>query len=321
VGSHASTAAGRRRASTRAAPRTKAKSAGRAGARGPAKGSARTGHRKPSPSTRATRRRRPAGRKARSGPATIARHLPRSLRSWFTAGRAWGRRLLVAAALVGALAVGYFGWFRDSSLVAVDEVTVQGVTGGDRQQIIAALTESAERMTTLHLREDQLETAVASFPTVAALSADAHFPHGVTIEVVERPPAMVARAGDQEIPVAADGTVLPGVSVPEGEELPWLELGEAPASGKLQGEALEQALILGAAPKPLAPLIEDVAYEDEHGVVVEMQGAIPIRFGSGDAAKAKWAATAAMLADPELTSVTYVDVRVPHRPAAGGAGL
>ena len=33
----------------------------------------------------------------------------------------------------------------------------------------------------------------------------------------------------------------------------------------------------------------------------------------------KWAAVAAILADRQLTSLSYVDVRVPDRPAVGGA--
>ena len=33
----------------------------------------------------------------------------------------------------------------------------------------------------------------------------------------------------------------------------------------------------------------------------------------------KWAAAAAVLADPKLDSLTSLDVRVPERPAAGGA--
>lgn len=220
-----------------------------------------------------------------------------------------------------ALAAAYLGWFRDSSFVAVEHVTVEGVSGSDQGRIVGALTASAERMTTLHLREDQLTAAVASFPTVASVSADPDFPHGLVIEVTERPPALIAEAGGKQVLVAADGTVLPGVEAADEERLPRLALGELPASGLLEGEALEQALIIGAAPGPLAPLIEGVEHDDKYGVVIEMKGGIPIRFGTEGGAKAKWAAAAAILADPELTSASYLDVRVPSRPAAGGAGL
>ena len=41
-------------------------------------------------------------------------------------------------------------------------------------------------------------------------------------------------------------------------------------------------------------------------------------FGTSGSRDGKWAAAAAVLADPALTSLTYVDVRVPQRPAVGG---
>ena len=77
--------------------------------------------------------------------------------------------------------------------------------------------------------------------------------------------------------------------------------------------------MLGAAPAALRPLIEGVAIEGERGVEVTMRGGIPIRFGTAEDAEAKWAAAAAVLADPKTETLTYVDVRVPERPA-GGAG-
>ena len=36
-----------------------------------------------------------------------------------------------------------------------------------------------------------------------------------------------------------------------------------------------------------------------------------MRFGSASKSTQKWAAAAAVLADPKLTSLAYVDVRVP----------
>ncbi len=218
-----------------------------------------------------------------------------------------------------ALAVAYFGWFRDSGLVAVERVRVEGVSGGDREQIVAALTDAAEGMTTLHVQEDQLEAAVASFPTVDSIAADADFPHGLEIEVDERRPALVAEADGGEVPVAADGIVLPGIPVGDESQLPRVEVDQIPPSGRLEGEALEQALILGAAPEPLAPLVEGASEDEQYGVVVELRGGIPVRFGTSDGARAKWAAAAAVLADPNLTALSYLDVRAPGRPAVGGA--
>ena len=50
-----------------------------------------------------------------------------------------------------------------------------------------------------------------------------------------------------------------------------------------------------------------------------MRGGIELRFGTRDRVRPKWAAVAAILADPQLTSLAlYIDVRVPDRPAVGG---
>jgi cell division protein FtsQ len=229
---------------------------------------------------------------------------------------------VVLVAVIGvALAAGYFFYLRDSSLVAVTKVDVEGVRTGDRDRIVAALEAAGEEMTTLHVRTDELEAAVAGFPTVESVSADARFPHGLRIEVTERPPALVAQSGGSEVPIAADGTLLAGVTVAAELDLPVLELEQLPQSGKLEGEPLEQALVAGAVPEELRPLIEDLSYTNDYGVVATMRGAIPIRFGPGARAEAKWAAAAAVLADPKLDALGYVDVRVPERPAAGAAAI
>ena len=217
------------------------------------------------------------------------------------------------------LGAGYMFWLRDSSLVAVDNVDVVGVTSGDRDRIVTALTHAAEQQTTLHADAGAIEAAARPFPTVAAVSVDANFPHGMRIDVTERPPALLVSAGGQQVPAAADGTLLQGVEVAEDEHLPVLEVSKVPAGGRLDGDPLDQALVLGAAPGPLRPLIEKVDSNDDYGIVVTLRGGIPVRFGNEAEATEKWAAAAAVLADPKLDGLTYVDVRVPERAAAGGA--
>ncbi len=259
-------------------------------------------------STRSTGRRWPIGR-----PRPI-----RAVRAGF--GRvSWRYRLGLVAILGATLAAGYLFWLRDSSLVAVDDVEVVGVTSGDREAIVTDLTQMAEGMTTLHADTDKLEQAAKSFPTVAAVSVDPNFPHGMRIEITERPPALLVTAGGEPVPVAADGTLLAGVPVTEDDHLPLLEVGEVPPAGSLEDGALEQALVLGAVPGPLRPLIEKIDTNDDYGIVIILRGGIPVRFGSASGAAEKWAAAAAVLADPKLDGLTYVDVRVPQRPAAGGA--
>lgn len=231
----------------------------------------------------------------------------------------WRYRIGLAAILATVLGAGYLFWLRDSSLVAIDNVDVVGVTSGDREQIVAELTRAGEQMTTLHLDRARIEATARAFPTVDSVELYTNFPNGLRIEVDERPPALLVRSRSREVAVAADGTLLNGVEVAEDEPLPVVEVDEIPAQGSLAGEPLEQALIAGAAPEPLRPLIDNVDHDEDRGVTVRLRGDIPVRFGSGARAAEKWAAAAAVLADPKLDTLTYVDVRVPERAAAGGA--
>lgn len=284
----------------------------------------------------------PAGRSGqRQGGATSARGAPRAvggrqakrrapirwnIAAWrgrlsalVTAARSgsWRRRGVLVVALVAIVLLTYFGWFRNSSLVAASDVQVQGAGGPDRERIVAALTRAARDMTTLDVDSQALREAVGDFPTVASVSADPSFPHGLTIQVSERQPMLVTGQGNDQVSVAGDGWLLPGVEGKDG--LPLLAVDSLPASGRLTGAPLSEARAVGAAPEALRPLIEGVAYSGDYGIVLTMRGGIELRFGGGSSLDRKWAAVAATLADPQLTSLSYLDVRVPERPAAGGA--
>ena len=109
------------------------------------------------------------------------------------------------------------------------------------------------------------------------------------------------------------------MEIPKDENLPVLEVEQAPQGAMLEGEELDQALVVGAAPEELLPLIEKIGLSKEYGVELTLRGGIPVRFGNAAAAGEKWSAAAAVLADPKLDALSYLDVRVPERPAAGGA--
>jgi cell division protein FtsQ len=216
--------------------------------------------------------------------------------------------VLVAAALLAA----YMLWLRDSSLVAIEKVEV---TGADVPSGVAAeLTAAATGLSTLHLDRGAIEAAVADDPSVAGLKIDTHFPQGITIDVESRPAAGWIESGGG-ILVAADGTVLAsGVERPDG--MPEIA-GEAPGGDRVAGAELAAAKVLGATPKPLREQVAEASVDGEHGVVAELDGGIELRFGSPTAADQKWRAAAAVLADPELTSATYIDLSAPSRPVVG----
>ena len=228
-----------------------------------------------------------------------------------------GKQRLVVLVLVLAVGVaGYFFWFRDSSLVAVSDVEVVGVTS-QRDPIVAEMTRVAEGMSTLNPDRGAIEQAALAFPTVKSVAIDPNFPHGLRLEFVERRPAMVLLDGDEKVSIAADGTILTGVPAPE-EGVPELELEDANLGARaLDGDALDQAIAVGAAPDPLRPLIEAVELTKDYGIVLTLRGGIPVRFGDAGNAIEKWRSVAAVLADPKLEALSYIDIRVAERPAIG----
>lgn len=233
--------------------------------------------------------------------------------------RARAPRILVTLLIIlGALAATYQLWFRNSSFVAVEKVTIEGVHGPEQEAVEAALFQAAGDMTTLNVDDEALEAAVAGFPTVVGVDADADFPHDLALLVRERPPVLLATAGGESLPVAGDGTVLPGVDVSD-LKIPSIGVDELPAQGRLSGDALQIARVMGPAPKPLLELVEEISVGGEEGVQVTLRGGVPVWFGGSDDAAAKWDATAAILADPQIDTLTYVDVRVARRPSIGGA--
>ena len=135
-----------------------------------------------------------------------------------SAGRIWRRRLIALGVVAALIVAGYWFWLRDSSLVAVEDVEVEGAST-NASVIQAALEPVAREMTTLNIDDQQLVEAVSAFPTVASIAADASIPHKLTITVTERLPIAVVRTGGEALGVSSDGYALPGVPV-QGEGLP-----------------------------------------------------------------------------------------------------
>jgi hypothetical protein len=125
--------------------------------------------------------------------------------------------------------------------------------------------------------------------------------------------------GEERIAVGPDGSLLPGLHLPEEVSLPALPLAEPPKKGRLAGPMLEQAKVLGRAPPALRPYLER-SYYGESGVDVILDGGIELRFGDATQAARKWAAAATVLADPSILSLDYVDLHAPTRPAFYGEG-
>jgi cell division protein FtsQ len=144
---------------------------------------------------------------------------------------------------------------------------------------------------------------------------------GETVEprLVSSEPVAMLGSGDEAVAVAADGTVLTWLALPEDIKLPHLPLSSPPKGPRIKGPLLEQVHVLAATPPALRPYVV-ASYFGEGGVEVELSSGIELIFGSGGGAARKWRAAAAVLADPSITALDYVDLSAPGRPAVGGSG-
>ena len=227
------------------------------------------------------------------------------------------RRLVLAAVVALVLGALYHFWLRDSSLVAVNDVEVTGLTTKDGPRIQAMLESVAEDMTTLHVRTDELEEAASVFPVVGSIHVEADFPHGLRIEVTERPAAALVSVDGVPTPVSSDGAVLRGLRPPEG--LPLLRMEKPATDGRVTDPSTLRALLVtGAAPTGFPQRIERVSEGPEQGIVVELEDGPDIIFGDADLAPEKWTAAVRVLADGDAAGASYIDVRLPERPVAGG---
>jgi hypothetical protein len=160
-------------------------------------------------------------------------------------------------------------------------------------------------------------------PVAIGLAAGAYFfllrDTSVTPHLSPVRPSAVIGTGTAAVAVAPDGAILSGLPAPEEGSLPTLPLAAPPKDGRLHGPVLEQARVLGAAPAALRPYVEG-SYFGESGVDVKLTSGIELRFGSASQARRKWRAAAAVLADPSVTALDYVDLHAPSHPDVGGSG-
>jgi hypothetical protein len=124
--------------------------------------------------------------------------------------------------------------------------------------------------------------------------------------------------GEEAIGVSADGALVRWLPLPEETPLPRLSLETPPKGGRVKGPALEQVHVLAGVPDQLRSYVESSGY-GENGVVVTLTTGIELRFGDDSRTGKKWRAAAAVLSDPEVTGLDYVDLQAPSRPSYQGS--
>jgi cell division protein FtsQ len=220
--------------------------------------------------------------------------------------------------LLAVVLGGGWMWLRDSGLAKVTVVHVTGATTSEESAIRAALDSAAREMTTLHIRRNVLDDAVAQYTSVAGLRVQKDFPHKLSIEVLEHRPVAALDVDGRRIPVSGGGIVLTGVQAARG--LPAIRKDTAPPDGRVTDQRTRAALaVAAAAPEDLLTRSERVWW-GPRGLTIDLRDGPPLYFGTGDDPSLKWAGAARVLAEPSAAGATYLDLRVPGRVAAGGVG-
>jgi cell division protein FtsQ len=259
--------------------------------------------------------RRPAGARRAFMPAELVRTGLARVLELFSARRRLRLALICLVVAVPLLGGGWM-WLRHSSFVSVEQVKVSGALGAQGGAIESALVEAAHGMSTLAPNVGALKAAVARYPQVSAVRVSTSFPHGMRITVIEQPPAAMLVAGGLRTAVAADGTIL-GPSL-VSSSLPTVGDDVLPAVGaRLSNPLLLEAVaVLGAAPQQLSGLIQR-AYVGPRGLSIAMKNGLVVLFGDAGRPHAKWISLISVLSDPSSAGASYIDVRLPGRPAAG----
>lgn len=224
-------------------------------------------------------------------------------------------RVVLGIAVLLAVLTPLALWLRNSSLVRVQQVSVTGIHGSQAAQIKRALEAAGRDMTTLNVRENALLSAVAAYPVVRSLRTETDFPHGLRIAINAHEPVGAVRAGGGLTAVAGDGTLLRGSAT---RDLPVVAIRARSGSDRLRaGEALAGVRVLAAAPRALRARVARV-YRGPRGLTTTMENGPKLYFGGAGRPDAQWRAAAQVLASSTSRGASYVDLRVPERPVAGG---
>lgn len=246
-------------------------------------------------------------------PSRIALPQPRAARLPRPPHVSW--RAVAGAVALAVVLVGGWMWLRDSSLVRVSQVRVTGASGFGSAAVRSALDAAARDMTTLNVDEAALRSAVARYALVRDVKATAHPPHRLDIRVVERVPIGVIRTGGTPTVVADDGTLLRDVPA---NALPEIAARVPPGGSRVRDrKTAAKVAVLAAAPAALRGRILRVTL-GRYGLQARLREGLVLRFGDGQRLEAKWRAAQSVMRDPGAAAATYIDLRIPARPAAGG---
>jgi cell division septal protein FtsQ len=208
-------------------------------------------------------------------------------------------RLGVGLIIAGIVVFGLFFVLKDSSLFTVKRVEVIGLSGERALRVRnASLGQS-----TIDFDDEAVRAVITGKQPIRSFEVDTHPLHGVTITVVLYLP--VAAAGLNAAAaqaVAADGTVLPGVSV---AGLPLVQT--SVAGGFVRGKVvLESLTVLAAAPSQFRRRVKAFAKDPKFGLFATMDNGTKIYFGDPVVKSADLPAIVAVIVTMAVLPVTML---------------
>ena len=229
-----------------------------------------------------------------------------------------GRSLLIGFALVG-IAVALFVAARQTSLVAVQRIEVQGVAGPLAGRVQAAL-EPLRGRSLLQVGSADVAERLVPLPEVETATIDRAFPHLLQVSITTARRVAVLRQGKSAYVVSERGRILAAVARSVQPGLPRIWVPTAVDLGV--GGSLGDARLVAAVHAATAVFREGVGglrvrfiRADADELTYALRNGLEVRLGTLQQLPLKLAIARRILAGGGVER--YVDVSVPERPVAG----
>ncbi len=235
-----------------------------------------------------------------------------------------GRSLAIGFGLLAA-ALGLFFAARETGVFAVRDVEVESIPRGQSGLVGRAL-EDLQGTSLLRIDQKEIQRRLDKLPHVHLLAYDRAFPDSLRVKVSVERPVAVARRGDENWLVSAEGRVLRPLERRLRRPLPvvWLERTVDPHVGSILGaaepaRAIRTVAAIHAAAPGLAPRVWYVKTGEGGSATAVLDDRFEIRLGSTTELPLKLAVSRRVLATMrrEGDVGAYLDVSVPARPVVG----
>jgi cell division protein FtsQ len=228
---------------------------------------------------------------------------------------------LLAGFLLLALGVASYGIARETSVFEIRRIEVVGAPPDVRARVHAALSE-LEGTSLVGLGAADLDRRIAALPDVVGVTHDRAFPHTLRVYVLPEQPLLVLRRGADSWLVSARARIVRPLERGALPRLPrvWVarsvEVGVGDTLADTSARRAVRALAL--ARQELDARVHVVRLGPAETTLVLRSG-VELRLGREQDLRLKLAVAAQVL--PRLgAGATYLDVAVPERPVADGAG-